>query len=74
MALDSQYPSFFPSLAIVTVGESPNEIYEAIKQAFNLLVYAQEQALLLASCFSGLHDSAGYMGLIRSERKFMSNV
>ncbi len=38
------------------VGESPNEVYEPIKQAFNLLVYAQELALLLASRFSGLQS------------------
>lgn len=46
----------FSSPAGVMVGESPNEVYEPIKQAFNLLVYAQELALLLASRFSGLQS------------------
>ncbi len=43
----------FSSPAGVMVGESPNEVYEPIKQVFNLLVYAQELTLLLASRFSG---------------------
>lgn len=34
--------SIFSSPAGVMAGESPNEVYEPIKQAFNLLVYAQE--------------------------------
>lgn len=33
------------------VGKSPNEVYEPIKQAFNLLVYAQELVLLIAFSF-----------------------
>lgn len=46
----------FSSPVGVMVGESPNEVYEAIKQAFNLLVYAQEPVLPLASRFSGLQS------------------
>lgn len=47
----------------VIVGESPSEVYEPIKQAFNLPVYAQELALLLASRLYELYDPTGYMGL-----------
>lgn len=42
---------FFLLLAGVMVGKSPNEVYEPIKQAFNLLVYAQELVLLIAFSF-----------------------
>lgn len=37
-------------------GESPNVVYETIKQAFNLPVCAQELLLLLDACFSGPHS------------------
>lgn len=60
------------------VGKSPNEVYEAVKQGFNLLVYAQQPGPLRASPFlwtqsQGWGWSRGLyrpFSLIRSERKF----
>lgn len=51
-----EHLSFFSSLPLVIKRESPNEVSELIKQAFNLFVFAQELPLLLASCSSGLQS------------------
>lgn len=51
------------------MGESPNEVYKPIKQAFNLLVDAQELAEFLAAGLSALYNPKGCMGLLSLKEK-----